>query len=281
MCRRFGRVIFGVARPRVRNFGHDTAAFVRHTEHREVIMALSVVLNHRRRSIQGLFSMIHELSLGVFDHRQLKEMWDATLWHFVEDLRDRGWTAKGVAQVYGMSRDSLYRTRDARPPDKIDLSAMCIIVHALQEAGAEGLSFEGLDQRLRAHARRHRQSGASHRLMKTLDVLQANGDICVKRGRFYGVHDNALLVGEDSEAEDAFVHIALQALQARRCGKNNIVAAYALMAPADPVKRQAFMARLDQEIEAVLVRAEQWAQHQGETTPCQVAVGATDLEKES
>jgi hypothetical protein len=238
-------------------------------------MAQSVALTTRRRSIQNLFSMIHEMSLGVFDHRQLKEMWDATLWSFVEELRSRGWTAKAVAQVYGMSRDSLYRTRDARPPDKIDLSAMCVIMHSLNEAGDSGLSFEDLDTVLRKHGRRHRQGGASSRLMRTLEMLQSNNTITMKRGRFYGQPGNTLLMSDDSLIEDAFVDIALSAVQDRRNKVPNIVSGYAVMAPADDNLRQEFMRRADEEIEAVLTRLEEWALSQGETKPCHIAVGAT------
>ena len=240
-------------------------------------MAQTLALHSRRRSIQGLFSMIHEMSLGVFDHRQLKEMWDATLWAFVEDLRTRGWTAKAVAQVYGMSRDSLYRTRDARPPNKIDMSTMCITMHALHRAGEEGLSFEQLDQELREHTRRNRQDGATFRLMKTLDMLQANGSIQMRRGRFYGLPGNTLLTGPESMAEDEFVDIALQAVRDGREGLPNILAGYAVMAPVDDAARREFMSRLDAEIEAVLTRAEERAVSNGETAPCRVAVGASNL----
>ena len=238
-------------------------------------MAQTLVLDHRRRSIQNLFALIHELSLGVFDHRQLKEMWDATMWSFVEDLRTRGWTAKAVAQIYGMSRDSLYRTRDARPPDKIDLSAMCVVMHALHEAGEAGLSFEELDTILRDHARRHRQEGASYRLMKTLDTLQGSDSITLKRGRFYGSPGNTMLVDSDSATEDVFVGIALRAVQDRRAKAPHIVSGYAVMAPTDEAARREFMKRADAEIEAALTRLEEWAVSQGETTPCHIAIGAT------
>lgn len=240
-------------------------------------MAQSLVLNSRRRSIQSLFSTIHELSLGVFDHRQLKEMWDTTLWSFVEDLRGRGWTAKAIAQVYGMSRDSLYRTRDARPASKIDLSVMCVIMHALQGAGESGLSFEELDAELRQYGRRNRQSGAELRLMKTLDMLQSNGNIQMKQGRFFSNPGNTLLAADDdSLAEDEVVDISMQAIRDRRRERPNIVAGYAVMAPTDEQARLEFMRRVDAEIEAALTRAEEWAVSTGETAPCRVAIAATN-----
>lgn len=239
-------------------------------------MSHSLTLDHRRRSVRSLFSLIHELSLGVFEHRQLREMWDATLWAFVEDLRDRGWTAKAVAQVQGMSRDSLYRTRDARPPNKIDLNVMCVIVQALNDAGERGRSLEELDADLREHSRRHRNQGATGRLMKVLDVLRHNDCIRMHHGRFYAQAGTAFLKNVTPEtADDIYVDIAMNAVKDKRAGLPHLMAAYSVMAPDDETKRRAFLKALDAEMETVLTKFEQQAIQQGPTRPCGIAIGSS------
>lgn len=239
-------------------------------------MSQTLALSSRRQSLRSLFSLIHEMSIGVFSHRQLKEMWDATLWAFVEDLRGRGWTAKSIAQIYGMSRDSLYRTRDARPPEKIDLSAMAVIIHALQSAGEAGLSLEEIDAQLRVVSRRHRQSGATMRLMKSLDALQSSKCIAMRRGRFFATEGTAFLGDIPTGAvDDEFVDITSKAVHDKRAGAPHLLAVYSVMAPADDDARRAFMARADHEIENLLTRLENEAVAQGDTSPCRFAIGTS------
>ena len=243
----------------------------------EVSVSSSLTLNSRRQSVRSLFSLIHELSLGVFEQKQLKEMWDATLWSFVGDLRQRGWTAKSVAQIYGMSRDSLYRTRDARPPEKIDLNSMCVIMSALLETDGAGLSLEEIDGKLRAHSRRHRNSMATMRLMKTLDILQSNGCIEMKRGRFFARSGTAFLDNLPREAvDDEFVRATAGAVRDKRNHRPHVLAVYTMMAPAETEARRAFMARADAAFEKVLTELEEWAVAQGETSPCQIAIGTSE-----
>ncbi len=240
-------------------------------------MAQTLTLNSRRQSVRSLFALIHELSLGVFEQKQLKEMWDATLWSFVGDLRSRGWTAKSVAQIYGMSRDSLYRTRDARPPEKIDLNSMCVIVQALLGADEAGLSLENLDAVLRAHSRRNRGTGATTKLMKTLDILQSNGCIELKRGRFFARSGTAFLENLPQETvDDEFVRAAAGAIRDKRSNLPHVLALYTMMAPAETEARREFMARADRAFEGVLIELEEWAVAQGETRPCQVAIGSSE-----
>ena len=240
-------------------------------------MAQTLTLNSRRQSVRSLFALIHELSLGVFEQKQLKEMWDATLWSFVGELRGRGWTAKSVAQIYGMSRDSLYRTRDARPPEKIDLNSMCVIIQALLGADASGLSLEEIDAALRAHSRRNRATGATMKLMKTLDILQSNGCIELKRGRFFARSGTAFLENLPQETvDDEFVRAAAGAIHDKRSSRPHVLAVYTMMAPAETEARRAFMARADSAFEGVLTELEEWAVAQGETSPCQIAIGSSD-----
>ncbi len=242
-------------------------------------MTQSLTLDSRRQSVRSLFALIHELSLGVFEQKQLKEMWDATLWSFVGELRQRGWTARSVAQIYGMSRDSLYRTRDARPPEKIDLNSMCVIMQALLDASESGLSLEELDAVLREHSRRYRISGATMRLMKTLDILQSNGCIELKRGRFFARSGTAFLENLPQEAvDDEFVRVAAGAMHDKRSRRPHILAVYTMMAPAETEARRAFMARADAAFEGVLTELEEWAIAQGETSPCQIAIGTSEKE---
>jgi len=240
-------------------------------------LAQTLTLNSRRQSVRSLFALIHELSLGVFEQKQLKEMWDATLWSFVGDLRSRGWTAKSVAQIYGMSRDSLYRTRDARPPEKIDLNSMCVIVQALLGADEAGLSLENLDAVLRAHSRRNRGTGATTKLMKTLDILQSNGCIELKRGRFFARSGTAFLENLPQETvDDEFVRAAAGAIRDKRSNLPHVLALYTMMAPAETEARREFMARADRAFEGVLTELEEWAVAQGETRPCQIAIGSSE-----
>lgn len=244
-------------------------------------MAQTLTLAHRRRSVRSLFSLIHELSLGVFEHRQLREMWDATLWSFVEDLRSRGWTAKSIAQVQGMSRDSLYRTRDARPPNKIDLNVMSVVMNDLKEAGEAGRSLEELDGLLREHSRRHRQNGSTDRLMKVLEVLQSNDCIDMRRGRFYAREGTVFLKNLTPEdVVDNYVDIAINAVRDKRAGRPHMMAFYAIMAPADETRRREFFARIDEEIEAVLLKLEQEAINQGKTSPARIAIGSSQVQDE-
>jgi hypothetical protein len=239
----------------------------------------SLTLNSRRQSVRSLFALIHELSLGVFEQKQLKEMWDATLWAFVGDLRERGWTAKSVAQIYGMSRDSLYRTRDARPPEKIDLNSMCIIMSALLDSGDAGLSLEEIDLRLREHSRRHRNSTATMRLMKILDILQSNGCIEMKRGRFFARSGTAFLENLPQETvDDEFVRVAAGAVRDKRSQRPHILTVYTMMAPAEPEARREFMSRADAAFEEALTGLEEWAVAQGATSPCRIAIGSSDKE---
>ena len=242
-------------------------------------MSQSLTLNGRRQSVRSLFALIHELSLGVFEQKQLKEMWDATLWAFVGDLRQRGWTAKSVAQVYGMSRDSLYRTRDARPPEKIDLNAMCVIMTALLDAPEAGLSLEEIDTHLREHSRRHRNSMATMRLMKILDILQSNGCIQMKRGRFYARSGTAFLENLPQETvDDEYVRAAAGAVRDKRSQRPYLLAVYTMMAPAEDEARRQFMSRADAAFETVLTELEEWAVAQGPTSPCRIAIGSSERE---
>ena len=242
-------------------------------------MAETLTLDSRRQSVRSLFGLIHELSLGVFEQKQLKEMWDATLWSFVGDLRQRGWTAKAVAQIYGMSRDSLYRTRDARPPEKIDLNTMCVIMQALLDVDEAGLSLEEIDGRLREYSRRHRTSGATMRLMKTLDILQSNGCITMRRGRFFARSGTAFLDNLPQETvDDEFIRASAGAVRDKRNHRPHILAVYTMMAPAEAEARRAFMARADAAFEKVLTELEEWAVEQGETSPCRISIGTSEKE---
>lgn len=242
-------------------------------------MAESLTLDSRRQSVRSLFTLIHELSLGVFEQKQLKEMWDATLWSFVGDLRQRGWTAKAVAQIYGMSRDSLYRTRDARPPEKIDLNTMCVIMQALLDTDDAGLSLEEIDRRLREHSRRHRNSGATMRLMKTLDILQSNGCIEMRRGRFFARSGTAFLENLPQETvDDEFIRASAGAVRDKRSHRPHILAVYTMMAPAETEARREFMARADAAFEKALTELEEWAVEQGETSPCRISIGSSEKE---
>lgn len=242
-------------------------------------MSQSLTLNSRRQSVRSLFALIHELSLGVFEQKQLKEMWDATLWAFVGDLRQRGWTAKSVAQIYGMSRDSLYRTRDARPPEKIDLNTMCVIMSALLDTDGAGLSLEEIDGRLREHSRRHRNNMATMRLMKILDILQSNGCIEMQRGRFFARSGTAFLENLPQETvDDEFVRAAAGAVRDKRSKLPHLLTVYTMMAPADTAARREFMSRADAAFERVLTELEGWAAEQGETSPCRIAIGSSEKE---
>ena len=242
-------------------------------------MSQSLTLNSRRQSVRSLFALIHELSLGVFEQKQLKEMWDATLWSFVGDLRQRGWTAKAVAQIYGMSRDSLYRTRDARPPEKIDLNTMCVIMSALLDSDGAGLSLEELDRCLREHSRRHRNSMATMRLIKILDILQSNHCIEMKRGRFFARLGTAFLENLPQETvDDEFVRATVGAVNDKRSQRPHVLAVYTMMAPAETEARREFMSRADAAFEKVLTELEEWSVAQGPTSPCRIAIGSSEKE---
>ena len=99
----------------------------------------------------------------------------------------------------------------------------------------------------------------------------------MKRGRFFARSGTAFLDNLPREAvDDEFVRATAGAVRDKRNHRPHVLAVYTMMAPAETEARRAFMARADAAFEKVLTELEEWAVAQGETSPCQIAIGTSE-----